>query len=474
MSTQTAARDGYVVDALAEFVAASDSTHMADSTPMLMRRNILDSVGCAIAALDGDTVRAVREQVESVGGHRRATLIGGGQSSVDQAALFNSVAVRYVDLLDTYLTPGGLCHPADNFGALLAVAEDAGATGDEFVLALAVAYEMQCRFSAAVPVMARGLNHALQLAISVAAGAAKLLRLTPEQTANAVAAAVADNVSLAAVHSEPVSNWKGISPGSTAQRAVYTTALAQRGITGPRGIFEGPNGLEQLFAQRIDLRLDDPALGVVKDTYLKKYCSLIHGQAPIETALALAGEHGIDASSIKSVDVQVFQSAYEIAGGGSFGNKDAPRTKEQADYNLKYLLAAAFIDGQVGPEQLRTERIRRSDVQELLRRIEVRPDAALTAGYPRTTPVRLQVVLTDGRCISREQQDFEGAPSRPLTWERTVEKFHWLAEQYAGEPLRNEIVDAVDHLGAEPVSALSRLLGEVHPARRLPATRRPL
>ena len=457
----------YAVDALADFVVAAEPAHLPDEALMLLRRNVLDSVGCAIAALDGETVGAVRDQVESVGGHPRASLIGGGRSSVDQAALFNSVAVRYVDLLDTYLTPGGLCHPADNFGAMLAVAESTGASGAEFLLGLAVAYEVQCRFSASVPVMARGLNHALQLAISVAAGAAKLLHLTAEQTANAIAIAAADNVSLAAIHSEPVSNWKGISPGITAQRAVYTTAFAQRGITGPRGIFEGPNGLERLFGQPIDLRLDDPPLGVVRQTYLKKYCALIHGQAPIETVLTLAGEHGIRHGDIASVEVEVFQTAYEIAGGGSFGSKDAPATKEQADYNLKYLLAAALIDGQVGPEQLQTERIRRCDVRELLNRISVRPDAALTARYPEATPVRITVKLRNGQQISREQEDFEGARSRPFTWDRTVEKFHWLAEQYADDGLRGAIVDTVAHLDEVPVSALTGLLAKVSPERRL-------
>jgi 2-methylcitrate dehydratase len=458
----------YTVDALADFVVAAEPAHLPDDALMLLRRNVLDSVGCAIAALDGETVRAVRDQVESVGGQPRASLIGGGRSSVDQAAFFNSVAVRYVDLLDTYLTPGGLCHPADNFGAMLAVAESTGASGAEFLLGLAVAYEVQCRFSASVPVMARGLNHALQLAISVAAGAAKLLHLTAEQTANAIAIAAADNVSLAAIHSEPVSNWKGISPGITAQRAVYTTALAQRGITGPSGIFEGPNGLERLFGQPIDLRLDDPTLGVVRDTYLKKYCALIHGQAPIETVLTLAGEHGIRHGDIASVEVEVFQTAYEIAGGGSFGSKDAPATKEQADYNFKYLLAAALIDGQVGPEQLQTERIHRSDVRELLNRISVRPDAALTARYPDSTPVRITMKLRNGQQVSRGQDDFEGARSRPFTWDRTVEKLHWLAEQYADDGLRGAIVDTVGHLDEAPVSALTGLLAKVSQQRRLP------
>jgi 2-methylcitrate dehydratase len=472
MSTSTTERTRCTAEALAEWVVKSDQTDLGDSAPMLLRRNILDSVGCAIAALDGETVQVVRDTNATGGGG--ATLIGGGRTSVDQATLFNSVAVRYVDLLDTYLTPGGLCHPADNFGAILAVAESAGATGDEFVLALAVAYEVQCRFSAAVPVMARGLNHALQLAMSVAAGAAKLLDLSAEQTANAIAIAAADNVSLAAIHSEPVSNWKGISPGITAQRAVSTTALAKRGITGPLGLFEGPNGLEQLFGQRIDLRLGDPVLDVVKHTHLKKYCALIHGQAPIETVLALAKEHGIDHEDVESVDAEVFQTAYDIAGGGSFGDKDSPSTKEQADYNLKYLLAAALIDGQVGPEQLQTERIGRVDVQRLLRRIDVRPNAPFTARYPQSTPVRIGVTLRGGQRFSREQHDFEGAPGRPLTWDRTVEKFHWLTEQYAEEALRGEIVDRVEHLGAEPFSELTRLLGVVSPVRRLPKTRRPV
>src|SRR5262245_27192394 len=156
---------GLRVDELAEFVVAARRSDIPESAAILLRRNVLDSIACAIAALDGKVVSLVREQVEAVGGRPKASLIGGGASSVDQAALFNSVAVRYVDLLDTYLTPGGLCHPADNFGAILAVAESVGAGGADFLMALAVAYEVQGRLSASVPVMARGLNHALQLAI---------------------------------------------------------------------------------------------------------------------------------------------------------------------------------------------------------------------------------------------------------------------------------------------------------------------
>ena len=62
-----------------------------------------------------------------------------------------------------------------------------------------------------------------------------------------------DNVSLACVHVEPVSQWKGFSPGMTGMRAIYSASLAKRGFTGPSGLFEGPNGLQRMFDQQIDI-----------------------------------------------------------------------------------------------------------------------------------------------------------------------------------------------------------------------------
>src|ERR1700720_2606746 len=228
----------YIVDEVADFVVGATIADIKAETMRTLKRNVLDTIACAVGALDGELIGPIRAHAEQFSGRPTATFIGGGRASVDQAAFFNAVLVRYPDLLDTYLTPGGLCHPADNFGAIFAVAEHVGASGSDFLLALALAYEIQCRFSAQVPVMARGLNHALQLALSVAAGSARLLGLDAERAAHAIAIAAADNISLSVIHSEPVSNWKGISPGVTAQRAVSTTALAARGISGPRGLFE--------------------------------------------------------------------------------------------------------------------------------------------------------------------------------------------------------------------------------------------
>src|SRR4051812_17944689 len=92
-----------------------------------------------------------------------------------------------------------------------------------------------------------GFNHATQLAISAAASASKLLGLSGVEIANATAIATVDNISLACVHAEPVSQWKGFSPGMTGMRAIYAASPAKRGFEGPSGLLEGPDGLERVF-----------------------------------------------------------------------------------------------------------------------------------------------------------------------------------------------------------------------------------
>src|SRR6201995_72973 len=258
------------VNAIAGFADRASARALKTDARMLYKRNILDSLGCAISALPGAPFAALREQFAEYRSGGSCTLIGGGSTAPDQAALYNSGLVLSVDLLDSYMSPGGLCHPSDNFGAILAAAEHAKASGEDFMLALAVAYEIQCRITAVVPVMAKGFNHAIQLAISAAAGAGKLFGLTDEQIAHAISIATVDNISLTCVHVEPVSQWKGFSPGMTGMRAVYSASLAKRGFTGPSGLFEGLNGLQRMFNQNVEVDWSDDSLEIIKQTVLKK------------------------------------------------------------------------------------------------------------------------------------------------------------------------------------------------------------
>ena len=74
----------------------------------------------------------------------------------------------------------------------------------------------------------------------------------------------------------------------------------------------------------------------------------------------------------------------------------------------------------------------------------------------------------DGRVFSREHVGFEGGLDKPFTWERTVEKFHWLSEQYADETLRGKIIQLVSTIDEHPVKELMQLLAKVSPEPRFP------
>lgn len=97
--------------------------------------------------------------------------------------------------------------------------------------------------------------------------------------------------------------------------------------------------------------------------------------------------------------------------------------------------------------------------------------ADLTADYPQRTATRVHVRTRDGREFSREESDYEGSPTRPMTWSRVVDKFGWLAEPFCDDALQTDIVAAVDHLDDIAVAELTALLGAVSPVPQRPRGR---
>ena len=99
-------------------------------------------------------------------------------------------------------------------------------------------------------------------------------------------------------------------------RAIYSVGLAKRGFEGPSGLFEGPDGLDRMFGQSIAVDWEDPSLEIVSQTVLKKYCSLIHGQPVLQAVLDLKRSNGLVAAKVERVRCDVFQGAFDFAGGG--------------------------------------------------------------------------------------------------------------------------------------------------------------
>jgi 2-methylcitrate dehydratase len=163
------------VEELAQFVCRSRWDEISELAREQLKLRVLDSLGVALGALDGEPVAMVREQVQEFGGAPLCTLIGGGKTAPDRAALYNGALVRYLDFNDSYLAPGETCHPSDNLAPVLAAAEYAHADGRTLLTALAVAYQVQNRLSEAAPVRPKGFDHTTQGAYAVAAGVSRAL-----------------------------------------------------------------------------------------------------------------------------------------------------------------------------------------------------------------------------------------------------------------------------------------------------------
>jgi len=450
------------VEQLAAFVARAAYDSLSEAARHQLKARVLDALGCAVGALDGEPVRMIRAHNEDFGGTGHCTLIGGGRSAPDRAAFYNSALVRYLDFNDGYLAPGETCHPSDNLGALLAAAEYARQSGRELLTALAVAYQVQCRLSDVAPVRAKGFDHTTQGAYAVAAGVSRALGLSPEQTANALAISGTAFNALRVTRTGALSHWKGLAYPNTAFGATHAAFLAMRGITGPREVFEGNKGFMDAIAGRFEIDWSREDLERVTHTILKKYNAELHSQSAIEGVLELKHSPGFTADEVARIEIGIFDVAYHIIGGGEEGDKLVVQTKEQADHSLPYMVAVAILDGQVMPEQYRPERIEQHDVQALLRRVSVRSVPEYSARFPTEMPCRITVSLSDGRVLTKEKRDYEGFHTRPMRWETVVHKFERLSAGHADTALQREIVEAVARLEELQVGDLMGLLSRVH------------
>jgi len=426
-----------------------------------LKIRIIDSVGCAIGAVKSELARKILDYVRDFGGDGASTLIGGGRTAPDRAAFYNGALVRYLDFNDSYLAKGETCHPSDNLGAVLAASEYAGGSGRELLTSLAVAYQVQCRLSDVAPVRARGFDHTTQGSFALAAGVSKALGLDPERTANAISICGTAFNALRVTRTGALSNWKGLAHPNTAFCCVHAAFLAMKGITGPREVFEGNKGFMDTISGRFDIDWSKEDLEGVNRTIIKKYNAEIHSQSAIEAALELRAQHGFSAAEIERIEIDIFDVAYNIIGGGEEGDKTIVRTKEEADHSLQYMVAVALIDGKVMPEEYLPERIQREDVQSLLKKVVVRPDADLSRAFPDEHACRVAIFLKGGRSFSKSKKDYDGFHTRPMGWDGVSRKFSVLSEPYLTAGLGEKILEAVDNLENIGVKDLTYLLSQV-------------
>lgn len=436
------------VEKLAMFVQRKSFEDLSKEEILALKVRVLDSLGCAFGALHSPLIKQLQAQLDDFGGNPLSSLIGGGKSAPDRAAFYNGALIRYLDFNDSFLAKQETCHPSDNLSAVLAAAEYAKCTGKEFLTALAIAYQVQCRLSEEAPVRNKGFDHTTQGAYGVAAGVSKALRLSVRQTANAIAMGAVPNNALRVTRTGSLSNWKGLAFPHAAFAVTHTTFLALHGVTGPLEVFEGNKGFKETISGPFSIDWEKEGLDRVTKTIIKKYNAEIHSQSTLEGILEL----GLKADEIETIEVDIFDVAYHIIGGGEEGSKKIVRTKEEADHSLPYMIAAAILDGEVSPKQYSAERISKSDVQQLLQKVTIRPSQEYSQRFPNEMAVKIIIKMKNQQVLTVEKTDYEGFFTKPATIEQAVKKFKTLA----GE--KTQLVDVILNLENNAIHDLTSLL----------------
>src|SRR5438270_2837379 len=373
-----------------------------------VKRRVIDSLGCALGAWTEEPCAIAREVASDFSAKHGSTIIGTNHKAPpDWAAFANGCCIRYFDYNDTYLSKEP-AHPSDNIAAALAVAESVGASGRELITAIALAYEVQCRFCDAASIRARGWDHVTYGAFSTALACAKLMKLDPKDTRHAVNIAGVAGAAMRQARVGELSHWKGVAFANAARHGVFSALLAQAGMTGPGPIFEGQMGFEKQLGVSLGNVSEKFAVpwipsqtgpaSMILNTSIKYWPAEYHSQSAIEAALFLR-EQIDDVSQIASVVIESHDAAVDII--GSEPEKWRPETRETADHSLPYITAIALIDGEVTEKQFQPERFTDPKIWKFLENVKVERNEELSALYPGAVATSVHVDLADGRMLTK-------------------------------------------------------------------------
>jgi 2-methylcitrate dehydratase len=426
-----------------------------------VKRRVLDSLGCYFGAWMESSTSVAHESARKYGvSTDGATVWGlGVKATLDWAAFANAVGVRALDFNDTYLSLEPL-HPSDIIPSVMAVAENLGSSGVEFLEAVAVGYEVGCRLCDSATLRRRGWDHVNYTMVASAAALARLLRLTPEQAKNAISLSIVPHIAMRQTRAGELSMWKGAAAANACRNAVFAVLLARRGMTGPDQPFEGEMGFfKQVSGTAFPSEIwSDPyRCDAIMKTHIKYHPVEYHAQSAVDAAIAIYSEIGGPAG-IEKVRVETFEASYTILVKDR--EKWYPRTRETADHSLPYIVAAALHDGEIWMDTFSQEHLSSRGIRGIMDVMEVVEDRELTMRYPREIPNRITVRTIYGRTVTREVGVPKGHALNPMTDQEVESKYNRLTAKILSEEMRNSILDIVWRLDKlDNLGELVKLLG---------------
>lgn len=430
--------------ALAEIAAAN--VHADGDCAEMVGNRVIDNAAVAVAAINRAPVAAARAQALAHPRSGGAALFGIDSEQTYQcewAAWANNVAVRELDFHDTFLA-ADYSHPGDSIPALLAVAQQMGLCGEDLVLGILTAYEVQMNLVKGISLHEFKKDHIAHLAPAIAAGLGTLLKLKTEIIFQAINQSVHLSFSTRQSRKGEISSWKAYAPAFAGKLAVEAVDRALRGETSPSPIYEGEESVLAYMlggaSREYTVPLPEPGAPcrTILESYTKEHSAEYQSQALIDLAFKLHARK-IDTRRIKEIVIRTSHHTHMVIGSGANDPQkfDPNASRETLDHSAMYIFAVALEDGAWHHEKsYAKERAGRSETVELWKKIRTEMTEEWTKAYHHPDSSKKKfggevvIAMNDGSQIAQHLDNANAHPNgaRPFQRAQYVQKFQTLTE----------------------------------------------
>ena len=412
---------------------AADLSFDTIPAPVLRRTEdlFLDWYASALAGKGARPVEAIEAYARTMGpdSGRAEVLISRRTTSPHFAAMVNAAASHFAEQDDVH--NGSVFHPAAVvFPVALAIAQDIGASGREFLAAVVAGYEVGIRVGEFLGRSHYRIFHTTATAgtLAAAAAAGRLLKLDAATMLHAFGSAGTQAAGLWEFLRDAADS-KQLHTAHAASCGLTSAYLARSGFTGARQILEGAQGMAAGMSSDADpARLTD-RLGqrwATAETSFKYHASCRHTHPSADALLTLMQTHGVKADDIESVTTQVHQDAIDV-----LGRVTVPATVHQAKFSMGTVLGLIAVQGRAGLAEF-DNHWRNTQVRSIHDKVSMKLDPEVDAAYPGRWIGKVSVETMDGRQFEGMVLEPKGDPGNTLTRYELEEKALALASYRGG------------------------------------------
>jgi 2-methylcitrate dehydratase PrpD len=437
---------------LAQHIAAIKADALPDWVFHEAKRTLVNILAVSISAQNAAPVQALTAWASDEGAKPRATVVGSGlRTSPTIAALVNGYMAHLQDYDDTHFPT--VLHPtAPVWPAVLALAEDIGASGRDALAAFAIGAEVACRISMSVhPWHYDAGWHITGTAgvFGAVAAACWLLKLTPEQIANALAVG---GTQAAGVREVFGSDTKAMHPAKAASNGLQAAKLAQAGFTGPDDVIGGRRGFWAVLSAAGH---DEAALNgefgkhwELANNGLKPYANGVVSHPLQDGVIKLRNEHSLTADQVAGIKVHCHPLVLELM------NRPEPRRALEGKFSFQHCAAAALVDGAGHDAQFTDAKVTDPTISALRAKVT----AEIESSYGEDE-VRVVITLNDGSTVETKVDHATGSPENPMSDQALETKYTALVGAEFTEAHTNELLTAIWALDwAADVTQVTKLM----------------